>query len=603
METMMRDARLAMRTLRRSPAFTSTVIVTLALAIGATTAVFGVLEAVVLRPPPFPVADRLAVVWQNDRATGTVRENASTADYYDYVERSRTFEELSMYASGSAVLAREGASALQLNAASVTANLLSVLRIDPQLGRGFTEAEDRPDGPRVVMLTDRVWRDLFGGDGGVLGTSLTIDGLSHQIVGVLPAGIDFPTAQTDVWLPLRQSRAVATRSSHWVRVLGRIEEGTGPAAAQAEMTRIMADLEVEHASDNVNRGALVEALADVGRGDVRPTLWVLFAAVVAVLAVLAIACVNVANLLLARGAGRMKELAVLTAVGAGTRDVTRKFFVEALLMTSVAALAGVGLAALGNRALFGMAPAKLQVLGQPELNLPVLSFVLVVSGTICLGFALLPTLQAQRLDIQRELKDGRTTGGRGPGLGLRRTLVASQLALAVALLLGATLLIGAVHNLQSVDPGFRAEQTLRLDFALPDSRFPSMATWPDWPEIHSLIGSLETQVEGVPGVRSAAVVLNHPLDPGFTNSFRIEGRPYDETQGEMATRLVAGVFRDRRSERAGRSGAAGYRPARSIGRLRTGIFRPETRSEAESASGAPPSVKWSGSSTTNACTG
>ena len=531
-----RDLRLAGRTLGRSPLFTVTVVVTLAVGIGATTAVFGVLEAVLLRPLPFPDAHRLAVVWQNDRATGTVRENASTADYYDYVERSRTFEGLAMLSRGTAVLQRDDAPALQLETASVTRGLLPVLGREVALGRNFSEGEDRPDGPRAVILSHRLWTDLLGADPAVLGTLLTIDDRPHEIVGVLPEDLRFPSSETDVWLPIRQSPSVATRPNHWVQVVGRLDEGVALAAAQAEMTAIMADLEEEYPGDNVNRGAFVERLTDVGRADVRTTLWLLFAAVVAVLA---IACVNVANLLLARGASRTKELAVLSAVGAGVGDVRRRFLAEGLLVGGVAAIGGVTLALLGNRTLFEMAPASLQRLGEPEANLTVLGFALLVSGLVSAGFGLLPWLQAQRLNIQDELKDGRARGSRGVSLGLRRILVAAQLALAVALLLGARLLIETVQNLRGVDPGFQVERTVRLDLALPAGRYPEdMSRYPDWPEIQGFMSSLEERAEAIPGVRSAAVVLNHPLDPGFTNSFQIEGRPYDPTQGEMTTRLV-----------------------------------------------------------------
>lgn len=540
MEALLRDVRLAGRTMKRSLGFTTTVVLTLALAIGASTAVFGVLEAVALRPLPFPDADRLAVVWQNDRATGTVREAASTADYYDYVERSRTFQELAMFSMGAAVLSRDGAPSIQIEAAQVTRNVLTVLDLEPRLGRGFSAEEDRPEGSRAVMLTEGAWISLFGADPALLGTTVTIDDEPHEVVGILPAEVEALTGEAGAWLPIRQSQAIATRPQHWVRVLGRLRPEVAVETAQAEMTDIMADLEVEYPNDNVNRGAFVEPLTDVGRGEARTTLWILFAAV---LAVLAIACVNVANLLLARGAGRMKELAVLTAVGAGAADVRRRFFVEAVLVTGLAALTGIALAAFGNRALFELAPAELQALGRPELNLPVLGFALLVTACICLGFGLLPSVQAGRLDIQSELKDGRTSGGRGAGLGLRRGLVAGQLALAVALLLGATLLIGTVRNLQEVDPGFRAEQVLRVDFALPAGRYPEdMSRYPDWPEIQSFIVDAEAAVESVPGVASAAMVLNHPLDRGFTNSFSIEGRPYDPTQGEMTTRLVSPAY-------------------------------------------------------------
>jgi predicted permease len=535
MDSWMREVRLAVRGMRRKPGFSLVVVLTLAVGIGSTTSVFSVLEAVLLRPLPFLRADALAVVWQNDRATGTQRENASTSDYYDYLDRSRTFQDLAIYGLGTAVLLRDGAPPLQLNAASVSANLLDVLGIDPQLGRGFTTAEDIPDGPDVVMLTDRVWRDLLGGDPGLVGSTLVIDDQPHEVVGVLPAGMAYPAGETDVWLPIRQSPTVATRPNHWVRVVGRLAPGVHLPDAQAEMSQIMADLELEYPNDNANRGAFVESLADVERGDMGATLWVLFASV---LAVLAIACVNVANLLLARGAGRGRELAVLKAVGAGTRDITRRFVVEGAVTTLLASALGVTLAVLGVRLLTALAPADLAVLAQPKVNAPVLVFALAVSVLICLGFGLLPALQTRRLDVQRELKEGRTTAGASAGMHLRRFLVATQLSLAVVLLLGATLLIGTVRNLRTVDPGFRADGTLRVDFALPEGRFPDFSTYPDWPEIHGFLEALEREVTAIPGVRSAAVVLNHPLDRGFTNSFRIEGQAYDPNQGEMTTRLV-----------------------------------------------------------------
>lgn len=535
MEGWVRDARLALRGLRKAPAFTTVVVLTLALGTGATTAVFSVLEGVVLRPLPFPEPDELAVVWQNDRATGTVRENASTSDYYDYLDRNRTFEDLSIQALGTAVLEREGAGPIQLNAASVSRNLMSVLGLEPALGRNFSEVEDSPDGPAVVLLTHRVWLDQYGADESVVGSSAVIDGVLHRIIGVLPEGIDYPAGETDVWLPIQQARVIATRPQHWVRVVGRLSPGVTVAAAQEDMSRIMADLEVEYASDNTNRGAFVEPLASVGRGDLRTTLWILFGAV---LVVLAIAFVNVANLQLARGTARSRELAVLTAVGAGTRQIVRRFMVEGIVVAVISGAAGLGLAHLGVRLLAAMAPADVAILGQPEINGTVLGFALLVTAVVCIGFGMLPTVQARRLDIQRELKDGRTTDGGRTGLGVRRALVAAQLSLAVVLLTGATLLFGTVRNLQSIDPGFSADNTLRVDFALPEGRYPGMDSYPNWPEIFAFMDGVESETEAIPGVRSASILLNHPLDRGFTNSFSIEGQAYDPSQGEMTTRLI-----------------------------------------------------------------
>ena len=215
MDAWMRDVRLAARSLRKNAIFAVVVIVTLALGIGATTAVFSVVEGILLRPLPFDRGDRLAVVWQNDRATGTERENASTSDYYDYLERNRTFDDLAMYGLGTAVLTRPGGPPLQLNAASVSRNLADVLRLEMQLGRGFTVEEDQPGGPAVVVLTDRVWRDLYGADAGVVGRILSIDEMPHEVVGVLPAGIDYPAGETDVWVPIiEKARVLITVRRH-----------------------------------------------------------------------------------------------------------------------------------------------------------------------------------------------------------------------------------------------------------------------------------------------------------------------------------------------------------------------------------------------------
>jgi predicted permease len=249
--------------------------------------------------------------------------------------------------------------------------------------------------------------------------------------------------------------------------------------------------------------------------------------------------VNVANLLLARGAGRSRELALLAAVGASSSQITRRFFVEGVLFTLVSVGLGIALAAGGVRTLSGLAPPSLLLLGEPSVNAPVLGFTLVISIAICLGFGFLPTIQARRIDLQTHLKEGRTADRAPTALRLRRLLVGGQLALAVVLLLGASLLITTVQNLQAVDPGFRAENSVRVDFALPASYAESMQTYPDWPRVHQLVADMESGVEAIPGVRSASVILNHSLDPGFTNSFRIEGQSYDPSHGEMTTRLVS----------------------------------------------------------------
>jgi hypothetical protein len=261
MDGWLRDGRMALRTMQRQKGFTSVVVFTLALGIGATTAVFSVVEGVLLRPLPFPAPDRLAVVWQNDRATGTVRENASVADYYDYVERSETFGVLAMHGQGTAVLSRADSDPLQLNSAVVSQSLADVLGISMQVGRSFRPEEDVPDGPDVAILSDRLWRDAFpdvailsdrlwrdafGADPSVVGRTITIGEVGVEVVGVLPSHVEYPAATTDIWMPIQQDRLAASRQSHWVRVVGRLAPERSLEAAQAEMVAIMADLEMEY---------------------------------------------------------------------------------------------------------------------------------------------------------------------------------------------------------------------------------------------------------------------------------------------------------------------------------------------------------------------
>jgi predicted permease len=559
MDGWIRDGRLALRGMARNPAFTAAVVVTLALGIGATTAVFSVVEGFLLRPMPFPEADRLVMVWENDRATGTLREDASTSDYYDFVERARGFEGFALYALNSAVLTGAADEPARLSSAQVTANLADVLGIDMRLGRFISPEEDIPDGPPVVVLSDALWRSAFDGNPDALGRSLNIDDVPHTVVGVLPPEVRFPAGGTDVWLPIRVSRATATRPNHWVEVVARMAPDTELASARAEMTRVMAELEVEYPADNANRGAFVEPLGEVGRGDLRETLWVLFAAVVTVLA---IACVNVANLILARSASRSRDLAVHLALGAGAGQIRRRFLVEGLLITGAACAGGLALAVLGVRLLSGLAPVTLTRLGEPGVNGTVLGFTLGVSALIGLGFALLPAVRARGADVQAELKDGRAAGTRTPRVAVRRVLVAAQLALAVVLLVGATLLMSTLRNLQAVDPGFQSTSVLRMAYTLPESRYPrDFANWPNWVEVHAFNRFLIERAEALPGVRSATVVTDHPLSRGFTNSFRIEGREYDPEQGEIATRLITpGYF-----ETVGLALVAGRLPTPSDG--------------------------------------
>jgi len=531
------DIRLAFRTIRRNPGFSAVVAITLALGIGATTAVFSIVNGVLLEPLPYADADELTFIWQNDRATGTLRESASTSDFYDFRERSRSFRAMAMYSQTSVNLTRSDGEPQRLTAAVVTHDLGVILGVGPQIGRSISPEEDVPNGPNVVLLSDRLWRTSFEADPGVVGRTVSLDGVPTAIIGVLQPGLDFPSKATDIWMPIQQSPATAARNPHWVTVVGRLEPGISAARAHTEMVQIAQDLEAEFPA-NVNRGAFVEPVSDFLRGDVRMTLWVLFGAV---LTVLLIACVNVANLLLARGAARARETAIYAALGAGYGRLLRRFLVESLMITGVASIGGVALAVVGTEALLALAPAQVLALGEVRVDRVVLGFTLLVSVVIGVSFGLLPALQASRLDLQAQLKEGRVSGERGTGskMPLRRLLVAAEIAMSVVLLVSAGLLMTTLRNLQSVDPGFRAANLLRMDYNLPVSRYPrDFAVWPDWPEVNQFHHELVRRVEAIPGVESATITTNHPLQSGFTNSFSINSQPADRNQGEMTTRIV-----------------------------------------------------------------
>ena len=485
-----------------------------------------------------------AIIWENDRASGTTREAASIPDYFDFLQRTRTFADIAMFAFRPATMSRSDGEPIRIDIAATTHNLEEILGVATQVGRGLNPSEDQPGGDLVALLADDFWHSAFNGDDAVLGTTIRIDDRSHTIVGVLPARLDFPVKGFDMWVPMQQSPTTAPRSNHSVRLIGRLAPGATIAEADAEMGGIAADLEVEYPNDNANRGTFVQPLDEVMRGDVRLTLSVLFGAVAAVLL---IACANVANLLLARGADRTQEVAVCVALGAGSARLIRRFLIESLMLAGVAMALGVALAFFGLRALLAIAPGDVLAVGTTEIDLTVLGFALATSALIGTVFGLIPTLQARRLDVQSQLKEGRNQAQAASASKqlLRRLLVAGQLAMAVMLLVSAGLLMRTLWNLRRVDPGFTAQHVLRADVLLPQARYPrDFSIFPNWIEIQSFNRELLSRVAALGGVRAAALASNHPLQAGFTNSFVVAGRPADPDQGEITTRIVSPGYLD-----------------------------------------------------------
>ncbi|HUO82771.1 MAG TPA: ABC transporter permease [Gammaproteobacteria bacterium] len=534
------EFRFAARTLQRNPGYALAAVLTLALGIGANTAVFSVVDGVLLRPMPFDDMDRLMMVWETDRSSGTTREPASLPDYLDFRARSATFSMLAGFTAGNVNLSRADAEPLRLPVVSSTHELLPLTGLEPLLGRTFTAAESRPGGDRVVMIAEGLWERLYARDPDVLGRSLRLDEDEHTVIGVIPDHAGFGMRQilgsaayaqgstqhgghadVEVWLPLQADIEQWPRSRHPLFVLGRLAAGVSPAAAQQEMTAIAAHLEASW-SENTGRGVYVESLRDVVFDDVRPALFLLLAAVALVLLV---ACANVANLLLARGTNRGREIAVRASLGADGRRLARQFLAEGVLLALLGGAAGVALAVIGTDILLALAPGGIPRLDAVRVDGRVLAVTLAASVLVGIVFGLVPTLQARRVDVQTALRsESGLAGGARRGL-LQSGLVVSELAFAVMLVVGAGLLLKSFWQIQQVEPGFRADGVLKAEFHLPASRYPAdFSVWPDFAEIHRFNAALLERTRGLPGVEAVALAASHPLDRGFTNSFEIVGR-------------------------------------------------------------------------------
>jgi putative ABC transport system permease protein len=541
MDTLFADLRFAVRALRRSPAFAAAAILTLAIGIGANAAIFSVVNRVLLRPSPFTALERVAMVWETDRASNTTREPASIPDYLDFRNRSQQFAQLAAISPVEVTVASGDDEAERLAALAVSDSYFQTVGIGTLHGRTFVPEEDRAGGPRSVIISEELWERQFARDRSAIGRTLRLNDSDWQVVGVMPAGSDFGVLQVlgaaaymrgfadkggrprvDLWVPLRANPA-ASRGNHPIFVLGQLATGASFETAQGEMTRITADLEREYPEPNADRGAFVEPLDEVVFGDVRPAMVVLVAAVALVLLV---ACTNVANLLLARASHRAREVTVRTALGASTGRLTRQFMAEGAVLVGAGALLGTLLALAAVDLLRALAPATIPRAAELRLDPLALALTGGISLTIAMVFGLLPTLHARRLNLAGALQsDGRGAAGGRRQRYLRSALVISELAMATTLTVGASLLIRSLWELQNVDPGFDASQVLKAEFQLPNSRYPQdFSVFPNWPERQRFQGELLSRLGALPGVTDVALATANPMDAGFTSSIRVVGR-------------------------------------------------------------------------------
>ena len=541
----MSDLRYAARALARAPGFTVVALLTLGLGIGANAAIFSVVHGVLLRPLPYADPERIVLVAENDRLRQTEREGVSLPDFLDLRERSASFEHLAAIRGASVDLSRPGADPERVPGAAVTHELFPLLGVRPLLGRAFTAAEDRPGSERVVLLGEELWRRRFGGAPDVLGRPLVLDGTPHTIVGVLPADLALPDADTELWRPLAPAAEGAFRGVHDLSVLGKLRPGTALAAARAEAAAVARQLEKEYPDDNLGRGIVLLPLREALFGRVRPALVVLMAAVGLVLLV---ACVNVANLLLARGADRGREVAIRAALGAGSFRLGRQFAAEALLLAGLAGACGLLLAWLALGPLLALAPQDVPRLAEVRLDGRVLAFTAGVALLTALVFGLAPLAQSFGRDLQTALKSGgRTASADGRTRWLRDLLVVGEVALSTVLVVAAALLLQSLWRLQRVDPGFAPESVLKFELELPAGRYPqSFANYPDWPEVMAFNAALEERLAALPAARAVGLANSHPLDAGWTTRFTVVGRPEvaEGEQEEIRVRAASrGYFR------------------------------------------------------------
>ncbi|HEX7049883.1 MAG TPA: ABC transporter permease [Longimicrobiales bacterium] len=545
MDTLLQDIRYALRTLRRAPGFTAVAVLTLALGIGANTAIFSVVNGVLLHPLPYPEPDRLVGVyqlWQGDRAVMTpanfrdVRQQATGADGTS----SPVLEEMAPYYRSDFTLTGSG-DPVRLQGVEVGAGFFDVLGVAPVLGRTFRPDENEPGRTRVAILSHRLWQQRFGAEPEIIGRVIRLDGNPYEVVGVMPEGFSFP-AERDVWTPIEYDAEFMSENSRgawYLSVVGRLAPGVSEEQAASRVAAIGRRLEKAYPQVNTNVGMTVLSLHDAMVGDVRTALWVLLGAVGFVLL---IACANVANLLLARAASREGELAVRAALGAGRGRLIRQLLTESLILGALGGAAGLLLAVWGTGFLVALQPRNVPRLDEVTVDGTVIAFTAAIALLTGLLFGLVPALQTARTELAATLREG----GRGAlaakgSARVRNALVVAEMALAVILLAGAGLLINSFARLQRVDPGFRAEGALAFRLSLPGVAYNEESARA------AFYDRLIERLEALPGVRSAGAIMALPLSGfSFTFTFNVEGREPAQPGSDQSlqTRVVTpGYFR------------------------------------------------------------
>lgn len=531
MRTLLQDLRYGARMLLKSPGFTVVAIIALALGIGANTAIFSVINAVLLRPLAYPKADEIVYFSGVNTAKGISRSNISAPDYVDWTKQNKVFAQMAAFVTGGAILTGTNEPE-RVPRAVVTASFFNVLGVQPVLGRAFLAEEDQPNSQQVAVLSYGLWKRRFGSDANIIGNKITVSGRIMTVVGVMPAGYEFPE-QTQIWTSLRLDASDEKRDNRAYEAIGRIKPDVSLEQAQAQISTINAQLAKSYEETNIGWDIKLVRLHERLVGDVRPSLLALLGAVAFVLL---IACANVANLLLARASARQKEMAVRTALGASRLRVVRQLLTESVLLSLMGGTLGLLLSVWLTDLLIALSPADTPRFSEINLDYRVLGFTMIVSCLTGVLFGLAPALQASKIDLNEALKEG----GRGMCESHRRNrlrslLVVSEIALSLMLLVGAGLLIKSFQHLRDVKPGFTPEHVLTMIVPLPYAKYHEPQQRADF------YRQLVERVKALPGVASAGMVLNLPLNGGgfsVWRSFIREGHPMTTEESANASYLV-----------------------------------------------------------------
>jgi predicted permease len=519
METLIQDTRYAIRTMLKSPGFTVIAVLALALGIGANTAIFSVVNAVLLRPLPYKDADRLVHVHRMQPPIQ--RAPISRPDYFEWENQQEVFQGIAAFFYRTYNLTRVD-QAERLTGARVTGSFFPLFGVTPSTGRFFDASDDKAGGARAAVIGYGLWQRRFGGDPDIVGKTITLNSDAYAVIGVAPSSFQFPRG-IELWTPAFLAEEKTQRGSNYLKVIARLKDGITQPKADAQMNQIAAALAEKYPANDTNLTVATSPLLEEQVGSVRPVLLILLGAVAFVLL---IACANVANLLLARATSRQKEFAIRTALGAGRWRIVRQLLTESVLLALVGGALGVALSLWGIQLLVSAAPASIPRVKEVSLDKWVLAFTFLMSLLTGIVFGLVPSLQVSRSDLNETLKEGgRETTAASPHRALlRRALVVAEIAMSLVLLVSAGLLIESIKRLTQVSPGFDPNHVLAVDVSFP--RKASSAKDEDQAAARFLV-AVEQKVASLPDVQSVGTINDLPVTgrSSVNGDFDVEGRP------------------------------------------------------------------------------